>query len=404
MNLSLKRRVALSFIITNFVIIILSMVVYQFLSSLNKDIESLSTQTNRLSLQTDEIRISAVQILKYQRQILTKKNSPELVDKLTARIETFTEQLQTVDAYYKDPEIKKVIGQMLSYVDSLKLVLSKASLFNRDSIGLSSISDLADKILEAFSEFQDIQYRQSRKRDERFQAIIKETKRNMMITIIIAFLGTIILALVVPGKIALPFKKIKDAIRELQENNFDVSIYYTQDDEIGEISREMNKMIQSIKLFDELRTDRISVEKRKFDVLANMVKRPVLLANANSKIVYMNNQLYSLMQIQSDDVIGKEITETVMPDSIVESFELAIKRRSKIENAEVMIPAKITKEEAQEKHIEVVEQEASGENEGNEIIIEEEIVYKGYANVIPIRGKDSTLDYYLMVLSKELFT
>lgn len=404
MNLSLKRRVALSFIITNFVIIILSMVVYQFLSSLNKDIESLSTQTNRLSLQTDEIRISAVQILKYQRQILTKNNSPELVDKLTARIETFTEQLQTVDAYYKDPEIKKVIGQMLSYVDSLKLVLSKASLFNRDSIGLSSISDLADKILEAFSEFQDIQYRQSRKRDERFQAIIKETKRNMMITIIIAFLGTIILALVVPGKIALPFKKIKDAIRELQENNFDVSIYYTQDDEIGEISREMNKMIQSIKLFDELRTDRISVEKRKFDVLANMVKRPVLLANANSKIVYMNNQLYSLMQIQSDDVIGKEITETVMPDSIVESFELAIKRRSKIENAEVMIPAKITKEEAQEKHIEVVEQEASGENEGNEIIIEEEIVYKGYANVIPIRGKDSTLDYYLMVLSKELFT
>ena len=130
-------------------------------------------------------------------------------------------------------------------------------------------------------------------------------------------------------KIALPFKKIKDAIRELQENNFDVSIYYTQDDEIGEISREMNKMIQSIKLFDELRTDRISVEKRKFDVLANMVKRPVLLANANSKIVYMNNQLYSLMQIQSDDIIGKEITETVMPDSIVESFELAIKKAFK---------------------------------------------------------------------------
>jgi nitrogen fixation/metabolism regulation signal transduction histidine kinase len=379
------------------------MVVYQFLSSLNKDIESLSTRSNMLSLRTDEIRISAVQILKYQRQILTKNNSPELVEKLTSRIETFTEQLQTVDTYYKDPEIKKVIGQMLSYVDSLKLVLSKASLFNRDSIGLSSISDLADKILEAFSEFQDIQYRQSRKRDERFQAIIKETKRNMMITIIIAFLGTIILALVVPGKIALPFKKIKDAIRELQENNFDVSIYYTQDDEIGEISREMNKMIQSIKLFDELRTDRISVEKRKFDVLANMVKRPVLLANANSKIVYMNNQLYSLMQIQSDDVIGKEITETVMPDSIVESFELAIKRRSKIENAEISIPAKISKEEAEEKQIEV-EQETTADNEGNEIILEEEILYKGYANVIPIRGKDSTLDYYLMVLSKELFT
>ena len=48
------------------------------------------------------------------------------------------------------------------------------------------------------------------------------------VTLIIGFLGTIILGLVVPGKIALPFKKIKDAIRELQECNFDVSIYYNQ--------------------------------------------------------------------------------------------------------------------------------------------------------------------------------
>ena len=81
------------------------------------------------------------------------------------------------------------------------------------------------------------------------------------------------------------------------------------------------------------------------------------------------------------------------------------KRRSKIENAEIIIPAKITKEEAQEKQIEVVEKETVVEVEGDDAIQEEEeIVYEGYANVIPIRGKDSTLDYYLMVLSKELFT
>ena len=34
---------------------------------------------------------------------------------------------------------------------------------------------------------------------------------------------------------------------------------------------------------------------------------------------------------------------------------------------------------------------------------EPEYLYEGYANVIPIRGKESSLDYYLMVLSKEVF-
>ncbi|MGB0454566.1 MAG: PAS domain-containing protein [Bacteriovoracaceae bacterium] len=411
MNLSLKRRVALSFIITNIVILTAGAVVYSYLNSLNKEVEILTTQTNDLIFKTDQIRISAVQILKYQRRLLTTKNSQDLVDKIINKCETFTEQIKEIDSYYTDAEIKKVIAQMLGYVDSLKVVLSKASLYSRDSLGLSTISDLADKILESFSTFQEIQMNQSKKRDEKIQTIIKETKRNMMITIIISFLGTILLNLVIPGKIALPFKKIKDAIRELQDCNFDVSIFYSQDDEIGEISREMNKMIHSIKKFDELRADRVNVEKRKFDVLANMVKRPVLVANAAGKIVYMNNQLYSLMQIQSDDVIGKELAETVMPPTVVESFELAIKRRSKIENTEIIIPAKITEEEAESKDIEVVVEEkevVEGEEPSvepgkEEVEVEVEVAYKGFANVVPIRGRDSSLDYYLMVLSKEVF-
>jgi hypothetical protein len=46
---------------------------------------------------------------------------------------------------------------------------------------------------------------------------------------------------------------------------------------------------------------------------------------------------------------------------------------------------------------------------GNEVekdgeVMEEDVeVFKGYANVIPIRGKDSSQDYYLMVLSSDLF-
>jgi hypothetical protein len=30
-------------------------------------------------------------------------------------------------------------------------------------------------------------------------------------------------------------------------------------------------------------------------------------------------------------------------------------------------------------------------------------VYQGYANVFPIRAKESNLDYYMMIISKEVF-
>ena len=262
---------------------------------------------------------------------------------------------------------------------------------------------MADKILDSFSEFQNIQYVRSVERDKKVKAIVKKTKQNMMIVLIIGFFGSIILGLIIPGKIALPFKKIKDAIRELQDCNFDVSIYYNQDDEIGEIAHEMNKMISGLKQFEELRMNRITVENRKFDALANLVRRPVLVADAEGKLRYMNNKLYSLLQVQTEDVIDKPMTEKFFPESMIDCYEMAIKRRSKIENHEIVIHARKVENESGENK--TVTQSVTAVTD--EISILEKavpvIIYEGYANVIPIRGKESSLDYYLMVLSTEVF-
>lgn len=388
MQLSLKRRVATSFIIANLVVLVMGFTVFFFLDSLNTQISSITVNSNKISLLTDEVRISAVSILKMQKKILTTKPTSEDLKRLENLCEGFQSQLQRLDSFYSEVEAKKIISRMQGYVDSLKTIVSKSSLFHRDGEGLSTINELTDKILEAFSEFQDIQYFQNEQRDKQVKSIIGETRRNMLITLIITFLGTILLSLVVPGKIAMPFKKINDAVRELQDVNFDVSIYYDLDDEIGELARELNKMIQNMKKFEQLRQDRISVEHRKFDTLANMVKKNIMLSNAKGELIYMNNPMYALLEMQSDDVLNKNLGDTTIPNSIVGTFELAIKRRSKIENAEISIP----------KRKKILNPET-----GEFMFEDTEEAYQGYANVIPIRAKESNLDYYMMIISKEVF-
>lgn len=393
MNLSLKRRIASSFGMANIMVLIIGFTVFYYLSSLNTQIEDITSNTNQVSLLTDEVRISAVSILKMQKKILTNKAKEEDLNKLNFLCDDFHKQLEDLDKYYTEVQIKTIISKMIGYVDSLKTLLSKVSIYNnRDSVGLAAIGELADKILEAFSEFQDIQYYQNEQRDKQLKGIIGETRRYMLIVLIITFLFTIILSLVIPGKIALPFKKINDAVRELQDCNFDVSIYYDQNDEIGELARELNKMIFSMKNFEELRTDRISVERRKFDILANLIHKNVLIANANSELIYLNNQMYQLLNADSESLLNKNMEDTLVPESIKEAYALALKRKSKIENSVI----KIT-----EKKVEEIEEEDSGKLTKKEV---DEVVFEGYANVIPIRGKDSTLDYYMMVLSEQTFS
>ncbi len=392
MNLSLKRRISLSFIGANLIILVIGFTVFFHLNSLNEQIKSMTLNTNQISLLTDEIRISAVSILKSQKKILTKKATDGDLENLKSLCSSFHSQLENLDAFYTEVQVKTIISKMIGYVDSLTTLLSKVKLSNtRDSAGISAIGELADKILEAFSEFQDIQYYQNEKRDKQIEDIIGETRRHMLIVLIITFLGTILLSLVIPGKIALPFKKINDAVRELQDCNFEISIFYDQDDEIGELARELNKMIASMKNFEELRTDRISVEHRKFDILANMVKKNVLIANAHGELIYINNQMYKILKVDSDDVLMKSMEDTLIPTSIKDAYDLALKRRSKIENSEIHITS-IKKTE--------VEDPETGEMKTVEV---EEDVYIGFANVIPIRAKESSLDYYMMVLSKEMF-
>jgi nitrogen fixation/metabolism regulation signal transduction histidine kinase len=392
MNISLNRRISASFIGANLVVLAIGFTVFYFLQSLNSQIEDITTNTNQINLLNDEIRISSVSILKTQKRIIINKANKDDLEKLNNLVDSFHTQLQRLDTYYSEVEIKTTISKMLGYVDSLKTLLAKVSLFDkRDNAGLSTISDLMDKILEAFSEFQDIQYYQNERRDKKIKEIIGETRRNMLIVLIITFLGTILMSLVIPGKIALPFKKISDAVRELQDCNFDVSIYYDQDDEIGELAREINKMIGSMKKFEELRTDRINVEHRKFDVLANMIRRNVLIANATGELIYLNNHAYKLLNVDSEDVLNKNMEDTIVPKDIQEAFDVALKRRSKIENAEIVIAHKKKLETTDDDTGEIVETEV------------EEEVFNGFANVIPIRAKESGLDYYMMILSREMF-
>ena len=373
-------------------VLIIGFTVFYFLDSLNKQIEDITNNTNQVSLLTDEVRISAVSILNIQKKILTKQASEEDLDRLNSLCDGFHSQLQRLDSFYNEVEVKTTISKMIGYVDSLKTILSKVSLFNnRDNAGISTIGELADKILDAFSEFQDMQYYQNEQRDKKIKSVVAETRRTMLIVLIITFLITILMSIVIPGKIALPFKKINDAVRELQDCNFDVSIYYNQDDEIGELAFEINKMITNMKYFEELRTDRVSVEHRKFDILANMIKKNVLIANANGELIYLNNQMYKILDVESEDILNKKMTDTSIPSSIQEAYDLALKRRSKIENSEIIITHK-NKHEMED-------------DEGELIEVEKEVeVFNGYANVIPIRAKESSLDYYMMILSTEMFS
>ena len=72
--------------------------------------------------------------------------------------------------------MKKIVAKLISYIDSLKLVLGKATIYSRDNLGLATVSEIADKILETFSDLQDMQMSQEREKIKRSKKLLVRPK------------------------------------------------------------------------------------------------------------------------------------------------------------------------------------------------------------------------------------
>lgn len=80
----------------------------------------------------------------------------------------------------------------------------------------------------------------------------------IMIALVICIIIGSILMFFATKRISKPIKYISDVTKEVSKGNFDISINYESDDEIGLLAKNFNTMIQEIKNMEYLRKDFIS--------------------------------------------------------------------------------------------------------------------------------------------------
>ena len=153
MNLSLKKRIAISFIIANLAVLVLSFVVFHFLHNLNTNIETITSKSMRISTLTNEVRLSTLQILKTQGVILVSKKPPiSTLNRLRNKLKIIKNQLQNLELIDARSQGQKELSELLAYINSLEIVLKKSSSLHTNIIGLrKSIGDFFEKILNVFT-------------------------------------------------------------------------------------------------------------------------------------------------------------------------------------------------------------------------------------------------------------
>lgn len=160
--------------------------------------------------------------------------------------------------------------------------------------------------------------------------------KDMTTITFFTILGGILLGIIFPRNIMFPLKKFYAAIEEVRNCNLNAKMELDKDDEFYQLAEEINKLLAQIKHFDELKSERILLDKQKFDLLSDMIDKNLILCDKERKIHYMNNQTYNLFGLTTS-VINKDISESGLPLEIIDYIEHSLSKDEKIQKHQTKI-------------------------------------------------------------------
>ncbi|MBI2944593.1 MAG: HAMP domain-containing protein [Candidatus Wallbacteria bacterium] len=160
--------------------------------------------------------------------------------------------------------------------------------------------------------------------------VASRAQQHMVLVMGVTLLAMVILAVLAPPRVVVPLRRIVSALRQAREGRFDTEISLSGTAELSAIGEAVNSLIREAKLFDALKTDRIQLEMRKLDGLANLLDRPVFVTDAEGRVLQASNAFYSLFDIASNEVLGQRLAETRLPAELAELVGGSLAREERL--------------------------------------------------------------------------
>ena len=127
--------------------------------------------------------------------------------------------------------------------------------------------------------------------------------------------------------IILPAEKLTRSVRNISSGQLNQKIDLNTDDEIGELSREFNKMTERLRTYEQMNIQQLIAEKKKSETIVENIADPVIVTDENGVLVLMNQAAAAVFDVRGADWQGKFVREVVGNQSWAEMLELGGTRR-----------------------------------------------------------------------------
>lgn len=208
-----------------------------------------------------------------------------------------------------------IIAEYRSYLvasDSLySLLQNKKTQAAARDYQTAVVRPLVYKLKEHCLQLLEVNQEALRKAQTRAEDFIKRTTLTVVIVAILAVLLGIIASVQFTRNLLRPVLQLTKIVRRMKRGHLHQKIDVTEDDEIGGLLREFNKMTERLQEYEELNIHQLITEKKKSEAIVASIPEPVIVTDKAQGLVLMNQAAAGFLQATGDHKEGESLQETM---------------------------------------------------------------------------------------------
>lgn len=157
-------------------------------------------------------------------------------------------------------------------------------------------------------------------------------KKSLIISLVIAFILTIIISLNVFIFISKPLKRIANVVSNIAAGDFSKKLTILSNNEIGDIAKAFNYMREQI----GIRIEEVTVSKLRFEAVLMSMFEGVMVVDITGGIILMNRTLKEMLHVEGQ-FLDKKPLEVMHHLEIQEIADNAMLRKQGVESLEISI-------------------------------------------------------------------
>jgi two-component system, NtrC family, sensor histidine kinase KinB len=213
--------------------------------------------------------------------------------------------------------IRSAYSIYMSYADSMASRSQQGAFREARQYYYDVVRYHSDKLRELCFDLFQINQSAMVNAEARTHTIASQTAYGTVIASIITLALSIIATAWLSKVVIKPAEELTETVKQIGQGKLDLKIDVLSDDEIGQLSREFNKMTERLRRFEQMNIERIIAEKRKSEAIVESISDGLIVTDANMRIIHVNGPVADLFGCAESGIEGEPVATVVRDERVI---------------------------------------------------------------------------------------